>query len=113
MSIVANTITPRMLNPTAWNWKGKSCFLFVGTTVVCLVWCYFRLPETFGLSFLEIDILFQKRARAAKFRVFQRNLERSGYNDLPSSNGRGADVWQRYYSMGYFLHVLKVSSYNW
>ncbi|KAL2784123.1 hypothetical protein BJX66DRAFT_348630 [Aspergillus keveii] len=95
-SIVANTITPRMLNPTAWNWKGKSCFLFVGTTVVCLVWCYFRLPETFGLSFLEIDILFQKRARAAKFRVFQRNLERSGYNDLPGSNGRGTDVWQRY-----------------
>ncbi|CEL10155.1 hypothetical protein ASPCAL13280 [Aspergillus calidoustus] len=95
-SIVTNTITPRMLNPTAWNWKGKSCFLFVGTTVLCLVWCYFRLPETFGLSFLEIDILFQKRATAAKFRVFQRNLELSGYNDLPGCNDRGIDVWERY-----------------
>ncbi|KAH8696595.1 general substrate transporter [Talaromyces proteolyticus] len=94
-SIITNTIAPRMLNPTAWNWKGKSCFLFVVTTILCLVWCYFRLPEPFGLSFLEIDILFEKRASAAKFRVLQRNLERSGYNDISRSQ-RGNITWQRY-----------------
>jgi SP family general alpha glucoside:H+ symporter-like MFS transporter len=47
-SIVVNIITPRMLNPTSWNWKGKSAFLYAGTTTICLIWCYLRLPEPKG-----------------------------------------------------------------
>ncbi|KAL2810601.1 hypothetical protein BJX63DRAFT_422950 [Aspergillus granulosus] len=94
-SIITNTLAARMLSPSAWNWKGKSCFFFVGTTALCLVWCYFRLPEPYGLSYLEIDILFAKRAKASKFRVFQRNLERSGYNEIASCE-RGTSTWQRY-----------------
>ncbi|KAH8696587.1 hypothetical protein BGW36DRAFT_258309, partial [Talaromyces proteolyticus] len=54
--------------------KGRSCFFFIGTTVLCFIWCYFRLPEPSGLSYLEIDTLFEKRAKTVKFRVFQRNL---------------------------------------
>jgi SP family general alpha glucoside:H+ symporter-like MFS transporter len=77
-SIITNTLASRMLSPTAWNWKRKSSFFFVGTTILCLMWCYFRLPEPYGLSYLEIGILFVKRAKAAKFRVFRRNLEKSG-----------------------------------
>ena len=57
VSLITNIITPRMLNPTAWDWRGKSCFLYVGTTILCLVWCWFRLPEPFGLTYLEMDIL--------------------------------------------------------
>ncbi|KAL2829337.1 general substrate transporter [Aspergillus pseudoustus] len=94
-SIITNILAARMLSPSAWNWKGKSCFFFVGTTVLCLLWCYFRLPEPYGLSYLEIDILFAKHAKASKFRVFQRNLERSGYNEIASCE-RGAGAWQRY-----------------
>jgi SP family general alpha glucoside:H+ symporter-like MFS transporter len=47
-SIFINIITPRMLNPTAWNWKGKSAFMYAGTTTLCLIWCYWRLPESKG-----------------------------------------------------------------
>lgn len=94
-SIITNTIAPRMLNPIAWNWKGMSCFFFVGTTVLCLVWCYTRLPEPFGLSYLEIDMLFEKRAKASKFRQFQRNLAKMGYYDLPNRE-RAGSTWQRY-----------------
>ncbi|KAL3458909.1 general substrate transporter [Aspergillus heterothallicus] len=94
-SIITNTLAARMLSPSAWNWKGKSCFFFVGTTALCLVWCYFRLPEPYGLSYLEIDILFAKRAKASKFRVFQRNLKKSGYDEIPNSEP-GTSTWQRY-----------------
>lgn len=77
--ILINWMTPKMLSPTDWNWKGKSGFFFAGTTFLCLVYCYLRLPETFGLSYLEIDILFEKKAKASKFRELQVNLDSLGY----------------------------------
>jgi SP family general alpha glucoside:H+ symporter-like MFS transporter len=95
LGLATNTIASHMLSPSSWNWKGKSCFFFVGTTALCLVWCYFRLPESYGLSYLEIDTLFTRRAKASKFRVFQRNLERAGYYDIATSE-RGASIWQRF-----------------
>ncbi|KAI1618634.1 hypothetical protein EDD36DRAFT_450077 [Exophiala viscosa] len=70
VSLVTNVITPRMLNPAAWDWKGKSCFLFAGTT----------LP--FGLTYMELDILFEKKAKARKFKEFQANLAQTGYFSL-------------------------------
>lgn len=93
--ILINWMTPHMLSPTAWNWKGKSCFFFAGTTALCLLWTYWRLPETFGLSYLEIDILFERNAKMSKFRELRRNLESSGYfsmRNLPGESG----IWQRY-----------------
>lgn len=86
ISLVTNILTARMLNPTAWNWAGKSNFVYAGTNLVCLIWCYFRLPETKGLSYLELDILFEKKAKTKKFREFQVNLAQSGYFSLTRSD---------------------------
>ncbi|KAL2864809.1 putative MFS sugar transporter [Aspergillus lucknowensis] len=80
--ILINWITPQMVSPEAWNWRGKAGFVFAGTTICCFVYCYWRLPETFGLSYLEIDILFAKKAKPTKFREVQCILERSGYYDI-------------------------------
>ncbi|KAJ5812010.1 hypothetical protein N7474_008311 [Penicillium riverlandense] len=93
--ILINWMTPRMLSPTVWNWKGKTCFFFAGTTALCLVWCYWRLPETFGLSYLEIDILFERKAKASKFCKLRANLESSGYFSIEHSAGE-ASTWRRY-----------------
>ncbi|OCT51065.1 Alpha-glucosides permease MPH2 [Cladophialophora carrionii] len=95
ISIITNIITPRMLNPSAWDWKGKSCFFFAGTTLVCLVWCWFRLPEPMGLTYMELDILFEKKAKARKFREFQVNLASTGYFSLSTPN-RTDSVWRGY-----------------
>ncbi|PTU25118.1 hypothetical protein P175DRAFT_0520926 [Aspergillus ochraceoroseus IBT 24754] len=62
--LLINWMTPQMLSPAAWNWKGRAGFFFAGCSFCCLVYCYWRLPETRGLSYLEIDILFEKRAKA-------------------------------------------------
>ncbi|KAF4458114.1 putative maltose permease (MalP) [Fusarium austroafricanum] len=77
--IINNIIVPQMLNPTAWNMQGKSCFIYAGTALLCLVYCYFRLPETKGLSYLELDMLFEKGAPTAKFKELQQRLANSAY----------------------------------
>ena len=40
--IVNGVITPYMLNPSFWNWKGKTGFFWAGTSFLCLVWTFFR-----------------------------------------------------------------------
>ncbi|KIA75773.1 hypothetical protein HK57_00387 [Aspergillus ustus] len=92
-SLLTNTLTPRMLNPTAWNWRGKSCFFFLGFSALCFVWIYLRLPETFGLSYLEIDILFEKKAKTSKFQELQRRLKNMGYFSVPSEAENRTMVW--------------------
>lgn len=96
VGLITNTITPRMLNPTAWNWGGKTCYFYAGTTALCLLWCWFRLPDPFGLTYLELDILFEKRAKARKFREFQVNLASTGYFSLSRSDGGRGSTWGGY-----------------
>lgn len=67
MNAITNTITPLMLNPTAWDWGAKSAFFFTGTCLACIVWTFFRLPEPKDRTYGELDILFEQRVNARKF----------------------------------------------
>lgn len=66
--IVTNSITPRMLSASAWNWGAKTGLFYAGTNLLCNIWCWFRLPETKDRTFGEIDILFDNRVPARKFK---------------------------------------------
>lgn len=66
--IVANVIEPYMMNPTAWNWKGLTGFFWFGFAFVTLIWAVFRLPETKGRSFEELDIMFAAKLPTRKFK---------------------------------------------
>jgi MFS transporter, SP family, general alpha glucoside:H+ symporter len=65
--LVTNTITPKMLNPDAWNWGAKGAFLYLGTCFLLSVYFFFRLPETRHRSFGEIELLFESKVPARKF----------------------------------------------
>ena len=67
--VVINIINPRMLNPTAWNLGAKSAFLWGALGVVAVFWTFFRLPEPKGRTFGELDVLFEERVPARKFRT--------------------------------------------
>lgn len=56
-----------MVNPTAWDWKGKTGFFWSGTAALVFVWAFFRLPEIKGRTYEELDILFEERVSARKF----------------------------------------------
>jgi SP family general alpha glucoside:H+ symporter-like MFS transporter len=57
-----------MLNPGAWNWGAKSGLFYAGTCFCCFIWAFFRLPEPKGRTYGELDILFEKRIPARKFK---------------------------------------------
>lgn len=57
-----------MLNPGAFNWIGKSAFVWAGTVSIMIVIAYFQLPEFKDLSYRELDILFHRRVSARQFK---------------------------------------------
>jgi SP family general alpha glucoside:H+ symporter-like MFS transporter len=73
IGIINGVITPYMLNPSAWNWKGRAGFFWAGSCFLCLVWTYFRLPEPKGRTFEELDLLFERKISARKFKQTEVN----------------------------------------
>jgi SP family general alpha glucoside:H+ symporter-like MFS transporter len=71
VAIICNVLTPYMLNPTAWNWGNYAAFFWAGAALLCIVYSYFRIPEPAGRSFAELDILFERRVSARKFKGTQ------------------------------------------
>lgn len=61
-NIVGAVLEPYMINPTSWNWKGKTAFFWAGTSAIA-----FRLPETKDRSYEDLDILFSQKLSARKF----------------------------------------------
>ncbi|KAJ5132003.1 hypothetical protein N7448_006161 [Penicillium atrosanguineum] len=70
-SICANFLNPPILNPTAWNLKGKGGFIWAPFCLICFLWSFFRLPEPKGRTPTELDILFEKKIPARKFSNFE------------------------------------------
>ena len=62
-------LASKMLNPTGWNLAGKCGYVWGGTALVCWVIAYFFLPELKHRSYREIDILFNRKIPARKFKT--------------------------------------------
>ncbi|KAI1313349.1 putative MFS alpha-glucoside transporter [Xylaria venustula] len=82
LGIVNSVIIPYMLNPTVWNWKGKTGFFWAGLCFLCFILCFFCLPETEQRTYAELDILFEQKVGARRFKVatadpFQHSLSKS------------------------------------
>jgi SP family general alpha glucoside:H+ symporter-like MFS transporter len=69
--IVTNVVNPYMLNPTSGDWKGKTGFFWGGCAFVFWIWTFFRLPETKGRTFEELDLLFANRVRTREFGKYE------------------------------------------
>jgi MFS transporter, SP family, general alpha glucoside:H+ symporter len=67
-SIAANFLNNPILNPTAWNMRGKGGFVWCGFCFASIVWTYYRLPEPKGKSAGELDVLFEQKVRARDFK---------------------------------------------
>lgn len=55
------------MNPEAWNLRGYTGFVWGGCAWCIFIWAFFRLPETKGRSFHELDVLFAKKVPARQF----------------------------------------------
>lgn len=69
--IVANILEPYMMNPTQWDWRGYTGFFWFGTAALVLLWSVFRLTETRGRTFEELDIMFAAGVPTTKFASYK------------------------------------------
>jgi MFS transporter, SP family, general alpha glucoside:H+ symporter len=70
LGIVMTVAIPYMINPAEANMQGKLGFFFGGLASLCLVWSYFRVPETSGRTYDELDLLFDWNIPARKFKGY-------------------------------------------
>lgn len=68
--IVMSVSMPYMMNADHANWRGKAGFLFGGVNTIMTFWCFFRIPETKGRTFTELDQLFERGVPARDFKKF-------------------------------------------
>ena len=61
-------LASQLLNSTGWNVAGKCGYVWGSTAIVCWVMAYFFLPELKHRSYREIDILFNRKVSARKFK---------------------------------------------
>ena len=61
---------PYGLNPDSGNLRGKLAFVFLGTAIPCLVWCFLALPETKGRTFEELDLMFHRKVPTKVFGTY-------------------------------------------
>lgn len=73
-SVISSVINPYLLNPTAWNVKGYTGFVYGTTALLTFIWAYFRLPETKNRTFEELNQLFAKRVSARYFKDYEINV---------------------------------------
>ncbi|KAI8634410.1 general alpha-glucoside permease [Xylariaceae sp. FL1651] len=62
-----NVVSYRQLSPNEWNWGPKSGFFWAGINSIFTTYIFFRMPETKGRTFAELDILFENKVPARKF----------------------------------------------
>jgi len=74
VQIIANTVEPYLINPTEADLKDKTALVWMALAFLALLCCIFRLPETKGLTYEELDILFEKRVSAWRFKTTEINL---------------------------------------
>ncbi|CAI7610976.1 unnamed protein product [Penicillium crustosum] len=71
VAIICGVLTPYMLNPAAWDWSNYAGFFWGGICFLCVVYTFFRVPETTGRTFAELDMLFEEKVSARKFSTTQ------------------------------------------
>ena len=69
LSMINTVVAPYMLNVSEGDLKGKAAFPAAGFTIFLLLWTFYRLPETKGLTTETLDYLFAERVPARRFKA--------------------------------------------
>ncbi|PVH89545.1 maltose permease MAL31 [Cadophora sp. DSE1049] len=79
---INNALMPQMMGLNAWNWGAKAGFFWAGIDALFLVWVFFRLPEPKGLTYSELDLLFEHGVGARGFSQSAADLLKPALQDV-------------------------------
>ncbi|KAF7537286.1 hypothetical protein G7054_g3833 [Neopestalotiopsis clavispora] len=68
---VFSFFTPYLYNVDQANWGGKIGFFFAGLSTIAFAVTWLDVPETIGRTFAELDVLFEDKVPARKFKYTQ------------------------------------------
>ena len=69
------------LNPTAWGWRGKTGFFWAVTCVLGFAFTFWYIPEPKDRTIAELDLLFERKVRASKFKETRVEIAEMAGND--------------------------------
>lgn len=78
--IVTSTIQPYLLNPGEANLGAKTNFVWGGMSILSVLWCYFRLPETKNRTVEELDYMFEHQIPTRQFKNYKIDPEALKHN---------------------------------
>lgn len=69
---IAMTIAiPYLIDTTEANARGKIGFFFGGLSLFSLVWFWYRVPETKGRTYEELNLMFSKGLKTREFKGYK------------------------------------------
>ncbi|KAF2163828.1 hypothetical protein M409DRAFT_68371 [Zasmidium cellare ATCC 36951] len=71
LAIGMTVAIPYMINPDQGNMRGKIGFFYGGLSLISLTWAYFRVPETKGRTYEELDIMFLRNVPTKDFKKYR------------------------------------------
>ncbi|EDK40410.2 hypothetical protein PGUG_04508 [Meyerozyma guilliermondii ATCC 6260] len=72
--LTAQVVEPYFINPGNLGLKGRTGFIWFGTSFLTLIWAIFRLPETKDRTYEELDILFERKVPLTKFASYKLDI---------------------------------------
>lgn len=59
-------LVPKLLEPVpdGWGLGTRAALVWAGTSSICLLWAYFRLPEMMDRTPAEVDVMFERKVPA-------------------------------------------------
>ncbi|KAK1532291.1 sugar porter family MFS transporter [Colletotrichum costaricense] len=88
MNLLANAFQPFFINPNALNLKGTTGFVWGTSAFLTFVWAFFRLPETKGRTYEELDYLFHNNTATRQFDKTEVDVFEGGYEKVSPPNSR-------------------------
>lgn len=92
VNIIDNTIEPYLINPTEAGLTGKTGFVWFGVGVLTTTWAFFRVPETSGRTFAELNVLFDKHISARQLAAEELNVIAESELRQASNFNKHADI---------------------
>jgi SP family general alpha glucoside:H+ symporter-like MFS transporter len=68
--IITLIIIPYLVSPAEANARGKTDFLWGGMSIISVLWCFFRLPETKHRTVEELDYMFENKVPTRAFKKY-------------------------------------------